>query len=138
MLRRLVHLTAFVLVGMLLLAAFAVPEVRLGFAGLAAVIVLGAWRVARRLPVRPVSGRELYVAAVVVLILGVAIAFLIPSTRAFCECPMPLGAPPGFNCNCGIDHHTILRLYTGLAGVGLSVALATAGMIGTRTVSPAG
>ena len=124
MLRRLVYVATFVVVGLLLLVAIAIPEVRLGFFALAMAIVFGVWWVTRRLPARPMSIRELRTDAAMALIVGVGLAVLIPSTRIWCDCPMPRGAPVGFSCNCAIDHHTVLRLCVALVGVGFAVALA--------------
>jgi MFS superfamily sulfate permease-like transporter len=124
MLRRLVYVATFVVVGLLLLVAIPIPEVRLGFFALAMAIVFGAWWVTRRLPARSMSIRELRTDAVIALIVGVGLAVSIPSTRVLCDCPMPLGAPVAFSCNCAIDHHTILRLSVALVGVGFAVGLA--------------
>jgi len=135
MLRRLIYLLAFVLAGMLLLIAVVEPEVRIGFAFLAGSILSGSWWLARRLPARPVPTRELHVTAAIALILGVAFAVLVPSTRAFCDCPIPLGAPAGSSCNCAIDHHMVMRVSAALAGAGLATALSgSRGIEGT--VSP--
>lgn len=123
MLRRLIYVATFVIVGLLLLLAVAVPEVRVGFVSLALAIGFGAWWMARRLPARPMSIHELRVDAALALILGVGLALLIPSTRVLCDCP-PRNAPAGFSCNCAIDHHIVLRLCVALVGVGLTVALA--------------
>lgn len=121
MLRRLVYLAAFALVGTLFLVAFALPEVRLGFASLAAAIVVGSGWIARRLPARS-SSSESRVSAVFAPVLGVAIALWIPSTRALCDCPMPSDAPAGFACNCAIDRHIVLRVCIALVGAGLYLA----------------
>jgi hypothetical protein len=61
MLRRLVYVAAFALVGVVLLPAVVVSEVRLGFTTLAAAIAIGAWWVARRLPARPMSIPRVFV-----------------------------------------------------------------------------
>ena len=124
MLRRFVYVVTFAVVGLLLLAAFVVPEVRVGFVSLAAAILVGTLWVARRLPARPMTIRELRIDAAVALILGFGLAVTIRSTRAFCECPVPRGAPAGFSCGCAVDHHTILRLCVALVGIGIAVALA--------------
>jgi hypothetical protein len=125
MLRRLLCVATVVVVGPLLLLAFAVPEVRVGFVALATAIAVGAWWLARRMLARPMSIRELRVDAAIAVILGVGLAVLIPSTRVMCDCPVPLGAPAGFSCNCAIDHHTVLRLCVALAGAVVAIALAT-------------
>jgi MFS superfamily sulfate permease-like transporter len=137
MLRRLVYLAAFAFVSALFLVAFALPEVRLGFASLVAAIVVGAWWIARRLPARSWSSSELRVSAVIAPVLGVSIALWIPSARAFCDCPMPRDAPAGFACNCTIDRHVVLRVCIALVGAGLYLALAAAARRRARTSSPA-
>jgi len=134
MLRRVVYAAASVLVGVVLLPAVVIREVRLGFITLAAAIGVGAWWVARRLPARPISSRELRIAAVLVLVAGLVIAFLIPSTRMICDCPP---VPGGGGCNCGIEHHYVLRLWITVGGAVLSAALVVAARIRTMTVSPA-
>ena len=130
--RRLVYLAAFALLVVVLLTAVVIPEVRLGFTTLAAAIAVGAWWVARRLPARPMSIRELRIAGVLVLVAGLAIAILIPSTRVICDCPPRI--PGGGGCHCGIDHHYLLRLWIAVAGAVLSAALVIAARIRTRTV----
>jgi hypothetical protein len=124
MLRRLIYLLTFAVVGLLLLVALAVPEVRVGFVSLSVAVIVGALWVARRLPLRPMSIRELRVDAAIALIAAVGLAVWIPSTRVICDCPMPSGAPAGFSCPCAIDHHMLLRLCVALVGVVLAVALA--------------
>jgi hypothetical protein len=137
MLRRLVYLMAFVLVGMSLLVAVAFQELRLGFTSLAAAIAFGCWWVARRLPARPVSMLELRAAAVMTFVLGVAVAVIIPSTRNCPVHPVPQGGFAGFPGGCVVDHHTVLRLCAVLVGAALSVALTAAARRRTRTLSVA-
>jgi hypothetical protein len=126
MLRRLVYLAAFLLVATVLLIAATLPETRLAFIGVAAAIVFAAWRLTRRLPARAVSARELQIAAVATVILGVAIAVLLPATTASCDCPPPANATLDFSCNCMVDQHTALRLGIVLAALTLSVVMAFA------------
>jgi hypothetical protein len=79
------------------------------------------------------SIRELRIAAGLVLVAGLAIAILIPSTRVICDCPPRI--PAGGGCNCAIDHHYFLRFGIAVAGAVLSAALVVAARIRTRAVS---
>ena len=138
MLRRLVFVGAFVLVGLMLLIAVVLPDLRIGFMSLAAAIVAGCWWVARRLPAHPMSILELRADAVMTSVLGVAFAMVVPSTLDCPVHPQPqgnLGQSPGGNC--AVDHHIVLRLCIVLAAAGLSVALAAAARRRARASRPA-
>lgn len=138
MLRRLVFVGAFVLVGLMLVIAVVLPDLRIGFMSLAAAIVAGCWWVVRRLPARPASALELRADAVVAFGLGLVFAMILPSTLDCSVHPQPqgnLGRSPGGNC--AVDHHIVLRLCIVLAGAGLSMALAAAARKRARASRPA-
>lgn len=138
MLRRLVFVGAFVLVGLMLLIAVVLPDLRIGFMSLAAAIVAGCWWVARRLPARPMSILELRADAVVTFVVGVAFAMIVPSTLDCPVHPQPqgnLGQVPGGNCL--PDQHIVLHLCIVLVGAGLSVALAATARRRARAPRPA-
>jgi hypothetical protein len=126
MARRAIWLGVGLLVVAVGLFAFVMPEVRLAWVVLGlAIAAAGSW-LSMRLPASPVSIRELRGAAVTLLVVGVATAVLIPSTRVKCVCPAPLGTRGGYMCNCPIDHHVVLRLGIALACMALSLILASA------------
>lgn len=129
MARRAVRLAVGLLVIAVGLFAFIVPEVRLAWVALGLTIAAaGSW-LSMRLPSSPVSIGELRGAAVTLLVVGIAAAVLIPSTRVRCDCPPALGARGGYTCNCPADHHVILRLGIALACIALSLNAGVGGGI---------
>jgi hypothetical protein len=122
--RRLVYLAAGVMVGWAILFAVVWSEARASFVAVALFVAAGGWWLGSRFPARPVSRWELGGAAVAVLVVGVLLAVLIPSTRVMCDCPgPPRGVSGVFTCNCQVDRHMAVRAALALGGFLLSLIL---------------
>ena len=123
MARRLVYLITGLLVAATVAFAVSWSEARVGFVVLALAEAAAGWSLARRLPGRPVSARELRAVSIVAPLLGIVVALAILGVRAPpCDCPAVRDGSGKPTCHCTHDRPVGLLAGIITGGIGISLA----------------